>query len=146
MPSQPSVLPKRRRAWAAWNYERAASDAKESSRVCLHYLINQLQPLPFEQPVVVSLNPVREIERAHVLGTFDYAHPVFDLPAIHAQANVPALQGTCHTYFAGAWMGYGFHEDGLKAGLGAARQLLIDAGLQSPARARALRQPELEWV
>jgi predicted NAD/FAD-binding protein len=141
-----SVLPKRRRAWAAWNYERSTSDAKESSRVCLHYLINRLQPLPFEQPVVVSLNPVREIEIQHVLGTFDYAHPVFDLRAIHAQAKVPALQGQRHTYFAGAWMGYGFHEDGLKAGLGAARQLLTDAELQSPARTRALQQPELEWV
>jgi len=123
-----SVLPTRRKAWAAWNYERATSETTESARVCLHYLINQLQPLPFEQTVLVSLNPVREVSGEHVLGEFDYDHPVFDLAAIHAQENVPALQGRCHTYFAGAWMGYGFHEDGLKAGLGAARQLLLDAG------------------
>jgi len=139
-----SVLPTRRKAWAAWNYERAASDATESSRVCLHYLINRLQPLPFEQPVVVSLNPVREISQAQILGEFEYDHPVFDLAAIHAQKRVPALQGQHHTYFAGAWMGYGFHEDGLKAGLGAARQLLQDADKPAPLRAAPARAPEPE--
>jgi len=139
-----SVLPTRRKAWAAWNYERATSEATESSRVCLHYLINRLQPLPFEQPVVVSLNPVREISQAQILGEFEYDHPVFDLAAIHAQKHVPALQGQHHTYFAGAWMGYGFHEDGLKAGLGAARQLLQDADKPAPLRAAPARAPEPE--
>ena len=121
-----SVLPSKPMAWAAWNYERAQSDDRESARVCLHYLINKLQPIPFQQPVVVSLNPVREIARRHVLGDFDYAHPVFDLAAIRAQGEVAALQGQQHTYFCGAWLGYGFHEDGLKSGLAAARQLLAD--------------------
>ena len=139
-----SVLPTRRKAWAAWNYERATSEATESSRVCLHYLINRLQPLPFEQPVLVSLNPVREISQAQILGEFEYDHPVFDLAAIHAQKHVPALQGQHHTYFAGAWMGYGFHEDGLKAGLGAARQLLQDADKPAPLRAAPARAPEPE--
>jgi predicted NAD/FAD-binding protein len=74
--------------------------------------------------VVVSLNPTGPIDPNKVHGTFDYAHPVFDLAAIRAQAQVPSLQGQRHTYYAGAWMGYGFHEDGLKAGLGVARELL----------------------
>jgi predicted NAD/FAD-binding protein len=126
-----SVLPAQRRAWAAWNYERAPTSAKESSRVCLHYLINKLQPIPFEQPVVVSLNPVQPIAQEHVLGDFTYAHPVFDLAALKAQANMHRLQGQQHTYFCGAWMGYGFHEDGLKAGLGVARQLIIDVAQQT---------------
>ncbi|MGE0333276.1 MAG: NAD(P)/FAD-dependent oxidoreductase [Ramlibacter sp.] len=120
-----SVLPQARAAWAAWNYERAQGNA--SPRVCLHYLLNMLQPLPWQQPVVVSLNPVREINPKHVLGEFDYAHPVFDVAAIRAQAALAPLQGQQHTYFCGAWTGYGFHEDGLKSGLGVARQLLIDA-------------------
>ncbi len=119
-----SVLPASRRAWAAWNYERAAATEQESSRVCLHYLINQLQPLPFQQPVVVSLNPLREIASQHVLGDYDYAHPVFDLSAIAAQHALPALQGRQRTWYAGAWTGYGFHEDGLKSGLAVAGQLL----------------------
>jgi predicted NAD/FAD-binding protein len=123
-----AVLPTRRKAWAAWNYERSADVTQEQSQVCLHYLLNLLQPLPWRQPVVVSLNPVQAIDPAQVLGTFDYAHPVFDLEAQRAQARLHELQGRRATWFAGAWMGYGFHEDGLKAGLAAARDLLARAG------------------
>jgi predicted NAD/FAD-binding protein len=124
-----SVLPASRRAWAAWNYERAAQASTESAQVCLHYLLNQLQPLPVSQPVVVSLNPQSPIDPALVVGRYDYAHPVFDLAAIRAQARVPTLQGQQNSYFAGAWCGYGFHEDGLKAGLQAARLLRAAHGL-----------------
>jgi uncharacterized protein len=124
-----SVLPAARRAWSAWNYERAPQREVESARVCLHYLLNKLQPLPVEQPVIVSLNPQREIAAAHVLGAWDYDHPVFDIDAIRAQSRVPALQGQQHTWFAGAWCGYGFHEDGLKAGLQAARGVIERLGL-----------------
>jgi len=128
-----SVLPKRPLAWAAWNYERSAhsANAHQTQRVCLHYLINKLQPLPFQQAVVVSLNPLQEINPSHVHGVFDYAHPVFDLAAIEAQAHVPALQGQQHTYFCGAWTGYGFHEDGLKSGLDVAARLQPLLGLGS---------------
>ncbi len=125
-----SVLPANPKTWAAWNYERAASKDRESSRVCLHYLLNRLQRIPFTQPVVVSLNPVQDIDPATVVGSYDYAHPVFDLPAIEAQQRLPLLQGQQHTWFAGAWAGYGFHEDGLKSGLNVGRALLqrIQAG------------------
>jgi uncharacterized protein len=124
-----SVLPKRRAAWAAWNFENTtvSNGTSQDNKVCLHYLINQLQPLPFEQPVIVSLNPSKPISTQHVLASFDYAHPVFDSAAIAAQSAMVQLQGNKHTYFCGAWMGYGFHEDGLKAGLAAADQLLSDA-------------------
>ena len=118
------VMPRKKLAWAAWNYERAASDNTESTRVCLHYWLNLLQPLPFSQDVIVSLNPVREIDPTHILGEYSYAHPVFDLPAIQAQAQMPQLQGQQRTWFAGAWMGYGFHEDGFKAGRAAAQAWL----------------------
>ncbi len=121
-----SVLPKRQAAWAAWNYERAPATVKENARVCLHYLINRLQPLPWQQPVVVSLNPARAIDPAKILGSFDYAHPVFDQAAVAAQGRMHQLQGQQSRYYCGAWMGYGFHEDGLKAGLAAAQKLLAD--------------------
>ena len=120
------VMPPAKAAWAAWNYERAQDDTREDARVCLHYWINRLQPLPFAQDVIVSLNPVRDIDPAKVIQRIDYAHPVFDLAAMAAQQQVPALQGKNHRYFAGAWMGYGFHEDGLKAGMAAAQALLQD--------------------
>ena len=119
-----SVLPANPKAWAAWNYERAASTQRESSRVCLHYLLNFLQKIPFAQPVVVSLNPLQPIDPASILGEYDYAHPVFDLKAIEAQKRVPLLQGQRHTWYTGAWTGYGFHEDGLKSGLQVGRALL----------------------
>jgi predicted NAD/FAD-binding protein len=114
--SDTTVLPRRRLAWAAWNYERASNDAREHAQVCLHYLLNRLQPLPFRSPVVVSLNPVREPRPAYVHAAFDYAHPVFDRAAILAQQQLPGLQGQRHTWFCGAWTGYGFHEDGLSSG------------------------------
>jgi predicted NAD/FAD-binding protein len=121
-----SVLPSRRKAWAAWNYERALEQGQESARVCLHYLLNKLQPLPYEQAVVVSLNPTKPIDPAKIIQSIDYAHPVFDLAAIDAQQHLHEIQGQQHTWFAGAWTGYGFHEDGLKSGLSVARQLLLD--------------------
>jgi predicted NAD/FAD-binding protein len=132
-----AVLPTRRLAWAAWNYERAPEAGRESTRVCLHYLLNMLQPLPWESPVVVSLNPVTPIEARHVMGEFEYAHPVFDVAAIRAQQHVPALQGHQNTYFCGAWTGYGFHEDGLKSGLKVATQLLADLSASQPVRLAA---------
>ena len=120
-----SLLPARRKAWAAWNYEhRARSDEHGGEGVCLHYLLNRLQPLPFGQSVIVSLNPVRQPDPAKVLRHIDYAHPVFDLAARQAQQALPAIQGQRNTWFCGAWTGYGFHEDGLKSGLSVANALL----------------------
>lgn len=118
-----SVLPKRQRAWAAWNYERAEHDSQEHASVCLHYLINRLQPLPFQQSVIVSLNPVREPRAGTVHGEYDYEHPVFDAAAIAAQQELHAVQGVAHTWYCGAWTRYGFHEDGLASGLAVAGEL-----------------------
>ncbi len=118
-----SVMPQKRLAWAAWNYQRT-EDHSENAHVCLHYWLNKLQPLPFQQNVFVSLNPAVTIDPAKVIDSFDYDHPVFDLDAIHAQRQINRLQGEQHTWFAGAWMGYGFHEDGLKAGRAAANGIL----------------------
>lgn len=126
-----SVLPGRKAAWAAWNYESASpastivgSAVGHGKQVCLHYLLNMLQPLPWSQPVLVSLNPVREVPRSLVMGEYAYSHPVFDLAAIQAQHQLSAIQGQRDTYFCGAWMGYGFHEDGLKSGQSVAQQIL----------------------
>lgn len=122
------LLPRNPRAWAAWNYERAANASAEQRGVCLHYLINRLQPLPWQIPVVVSLNPLREPRADKVLGSYDYAHPVFDLAAIQAQKRLPTIQGQRGLWFCGAWTGYGFHEDGLKSGQAVADHLLARDG------------------
>ncbi|MEO8835298.1 MAG: FAD-dependent oxidoreductase, partial [Caldimonas sp.] len=117
------VLPLRKAAWAAWNYERAPGSDGDQPAVCLHYLINRLQPLPFKVPVIVSLNPIQEPDGACVQGEFHYAHPVFDRRAIAGQARLPSLQGRGGTWFCGAWGGYGFHEDGLVSALAVCERL-----------------------
>jgi uncharacterized protein len=133
------VLPHRRRAWAAWNYESAPGAGRESASVCLHYLINRLQPLPFERPVIVSLNPLREPAAGSVHADITYSHPVFDTAAVQAQAGLPALQGRRDTWFCGAWTRYGFHEDGLSSGLAVAAQIAArpPASQRRPAPAEA---------
>ena len=114
-----AVLPQSQRAWAAWNYARAADLGREQAAVCLHYLLNRLQPLPWQQPVIVSLNPdpARMPRPQTVLGEYDYSHPVFDQAAIAAQQQLPQIQGQSGLWFCGAWTRYGFHEDGLMSAL-----------------------------
>ena len=109
-----ALLPRARRAWSAWNY-LAADDADGERPVAVSYLINRLQPLPFRTPVIVTLNPPFEPDPGKVLQEFDYAHPLLDGPALAAQRSLHHLQGQRHTWYAGAWLGYGFHEDGLKS-------------------------------
>jgi predicted NAD/FAD-binding protein len=127
-----TVLPRCRRAWAAWNYERAPSASQESASVCLHYLINRLQPLPFAEPVIVSLNPITEPAAGSVHGEFAYSHPVFDAAALAAQECLPTLQGQRDTWYCGAWTRYGFHEDGLASGLAAAAQIAARPARSGP--------------
>ena len=111
-----NLLPRCRRVWSAWNY-LGGRHLDGSRPVCVSYLVNQLQPLPFDTPLVVTLNPVAEPAPGTELRRFVYDHPLFDLAAIDAQHRLPSLQGRRRTWFAGAWTGYGFHEDGLKSAL-----------------------------
>jgi len=127
------LLPRARRAWSAWNY-LAADDPSGERPVAVSYLINRLQPLPFAAPVIVTLNPPLEPDRAKVLQEFEYEHPLLDANALSAQQALVALQGRRHTWYAGAWLGYGFHEDGL------ASAHAVAAGI---ARRQAQRSPVL---
>jgi predicted NAD/FAD-binding protein len=83
----------------------------------VHVLVNRLQRLPFEVPVIVSLNPIQEPAAASVQGEFHYAHPIFDRRALAAQERLPAVQGRADSWFCGAWTGLGTHEDGLASAL-----------------------------
>jgi predicted NAD/FAD-binding protein len=115
-----ALLPQNRRTWSAWNY---ASDGRDEPQVAVTYLLNRLQPLPFASPVMVSLNPLQEPAPDRVLAEFSYTHPVFDQRALHAQRALSDAQGRRQVWFAGAWTGYGFHEDGLKSGLSVAQSI-----------------------
>ena len=110
--------------------------ARRPVGVC--YLINMLQPLPFAQPVVVTLNPGMEPRSGSVIDRYTYAHPVFDRAATVAQTRLPQLQGRRNTWYCGAWTGYGFHEDGLKAGMAVAAGL----GVHAPWQAQIAVQPQ----
>lgn len=124
--SDESFLPRRRKAWSAWNYHAtAAADADRP--VGVSYLISKLQPLPFKRPVIVTLNPGTPPHADCVIDRYHYAHPVFDARSSEAQARLPQLQGRRNTWFCGAWTGYGFHEDGLKSGLAVAAGLGVSA-------------------
>jgi predicted NAD/FAD-binding protein len=115
-----ALLPRARRAWAAWNY-LAADDPSGTRPVAVSYLINRLQPLPCTTPVIVTLNPPFEPDRAKVLQEFEYSHPLLDANALAAQGALEQLQGQRHTWYAGAWLGCGFHEDGLASAHAVAR-------------------------
>jgi len=133
--SDPALLPRRRKVWSAWNYLAdggASTDRDGETPVAVSYLINMLQPLPFERPVVVTLNPFREPDPALVWREIHYSHPVFDSAAIAAQARLPALQGRDRVWFAGAWTGYGFHEDGLRSAVNVARDFGVAPPWPSP--------------
>ncbi|HVW52136.1 MAG TPA: FAD-dependent oxidoreductase [Trinickia sp.] len=111
-----ALLPRRERVWSAWNYLATRNGAGDAP-VCVSYLINRLQPLPFTRPVVVTLNARSEPRPDLELARFVYDHPLLDHAAVSAQQRLPEIQGMRNTWFAGAWTGYGFHEDGLKSAL-----------------------------
>ncbi|MGE5459718.1 MAG: NAD(P)/FAD-dependent oxidoreductase [Solirubrobacterales bacterium] len=118
----PALMPRRRGAWSSWNYlADGRGEADRSKPVSLTYWMNRLQNLRTRRPVFVTLNPSRE-PRGDV-QRFRYAHPQFDRAAIDAQLRLPSIQGVHRTWFAGAWCGHGFHEDGLRAGLDVAAAL-----------------------
>jgi predicted NAD/FAD-binding protein len=126
------LLPRRRGVWAAWNY--LAGQGEPGARpVSVSYLLNRLQPLPVTTPVVLSLNPLVEPAAETVLGCFHYAHPVFDQHAIEAQTALAGIQGQRGSWFAGAWAGFGFHEDGLNSALAVAAGLGVRAPWQHAA-------------
>jgi predicted NAD/FAD-binding protein len=107
-----SVMPRRRRAWASWNY-RVPADGRE--RVFVTYHMNRLQSLPEAPDLFVTLNGSDAVDPERVLARFTYHHPVFDAEAVAAQRLHPAIDGQGGVHFAGAYWGHGFHEDGLRS-------------------------------
>jgi uncharacterized protein len=111
------LMPKQRSVWSSWNY---MSDGGSEPNVSVTYLLNRLQPLPFSTPLMLTLNPIAEPHAGKAIAEFDYEHPIFDGAAIAAQRRLADVQGRRQVWLAGAWTGFGFHEDGLKSGLAVA--------------------------
>ena len=98
--------------------------------------MNRLQGIEAPAPLCVTLNPVNPIDPAHVLHRVAFAHPLFDFAALAARTQLARLQGSRHTWFAGAHLGFGFHEDGLRSGFAAAAHLLATRTVTSIAGQR----------
>ena len=118
--SDPALMPKRKRVWSSWNF-LANGDTERPAPVT--YWMNRLQGIPEERPLFVSLNPAEQPREHLVHAEFSYDHPLFDAAAFQGQEQMDMIQGRRGIWFAGAWLGMGFHEDGLRAGLRVAEAL-----------------------
>ncbi len=114
----PALMPPRRAAWASWNVLKQGS-----GEICLTYWMNRLQGIDAARPLFITLNPNRPPRAELIFHTYQFDHPQFDAPAEAAVRALKRIQGQDGIWFAGAWMGRGFHEDGLKSGLAAALAL-----------------------
>ena len=117
--ADPSQMPKRRACWSSWVY-LAEQSAKETS-VGVSYWMNRLQGIPDDDPMFVTLNPQRPVRDDLIYDEVTFHHPVFDSAAMKAQGEIARLNGTNRTWFAGAWLRYGFHEDGFASAVRVAR-------------------------
>lgn len=117
----PALMPRRRAVWSSWNY-MAETHHGLDAQASVTYWMNRLQNIDGPD-IFVSLNPLREPEPELVHAEFAYDHPIFDAAAVAAQARLPEIQGARRTWFCGSYCGYGFHEDGLEAGLAVAEAL-----------------------
>ena len=127
------LLPRRRRAWAAWNYHRSRQPQR---RVAVTYSMNILQSLPTETQYLVTLNRSADIDPAKIIRRIDYDHPVYDVPSVEARGRRRQISGVNRTAYCGAYWGFGFHEDGVQSALaavedvrGSRREQMSDAEL-----------------
>ena len=145
-----SLMPRNREAWASWNCLKGEGrgTASEDQSVCVTYWVNLLQNLPRDAPdVFVTLNPPRPPREGTVEHKVTLAHPLFDAGAIEAQAAIKSMQGDANVWFAGAWCGYGFHEDGIKSAVDVAEGMLAKfKGGNLPAAPFNAFQRATPWV
>ena len=126
------LMPKRRRAWASWNFLRWKREETALNDVAVTYWMNPLQGIDDNKPLFVSLNPPFEPDPALTFGRYMCDHPQYNAAAFAAQKRLGEIQGQRHTWFCGAWTGYGFHEDGLRSGLAVAEALGASAPWRAP--------------
>ena len=128
--SDASVMPRKKQVWSSWNYTEAAG--KQDDQIDLTYWMNKLQPLETEQDFFVTLNSTREIDPSLIWDEVVLRHPVYDAAALAAQDTVKAMNGANNTWFCGAWLANGFHEDGIKSAVE-----VVEAMRATPALAAA---------
>ncbi len=120
-----SVMPKSRKCWASWAYVEGADGPQD--KIDLSYWMNSLQPIPHDDPMFVTLNSVKSIREDLIYDSATFHHPVYDLAAIAAQKTIAAANGAHNTWFCGAWMKNGFHEDGIASAWDVAQAIINSA-------------------
>ena len=123
--SDESLMPKSKRAWAAWNHHH--STAGDGS-VSVTYHLNRLQNLRCSKQFFVSLNCVERIREEAIIAEIDYDHPVFSQASIDAQRRFGDLNGDRRTWYCGAYWGNGFHEDGVQSALATVERMNMEIG------------------
>ncbi|MFT5362438.1 MAG: putative NAD/FAD-binding protein [Dinoroseobacter sp.] len=114
-----ALMPKRRVCWASWNYVEPQGPKPE--KIDLTYWMNRLQPIPETDPMFVTLNSNTPIREELIYDQATFAHPVYDVAAQHGREAIRSMQGMRNTWFCGAWMKNGFHEDGLASAVDVVR-------------------------
>jgi len=127
------LMPRRKLAWAAWNYHLLRDPAANDGRVSLSYNMNILQGIQAPVDFLVTLNHRDAVDPRRIIASFDYEHPVFNLAAVAAQQRHRELNGSRQVYFCGAWWRNGFHEDGVASALEAVRHFEDDLRLGAQA-------------
>ncbi|MDE2516424.1 MAG: NAD/FAD-binding protein, partial [Rhodospirillales bacterium] len=131
--ADPALMPRRKRVWSAWNFLRDSS-ADRAGRASVTYWMNALQSIATPDPLLLSLNPPTAPRAALVHATRRFRHPQFDAAAMAAQARLSEINGIDRLWFAGAWTGWGFHEDGIDSALAIAAAMGIAPPWTMPAR------------
>jgi predicted NAD/FAD-binding protein len=126
------LMPKRRKVWASWNFQRWQCEGRTENDVAVTYWMNELQGIDRDKPLFVSLNPPFEPDPKLTFGRYICEHPQYNAAAFAAQKQLGQIQGRRHTWFCGAWTGYGFHEDGLRSALAVAEALGATAPWREP--------------
>lgn len=121
------MMPKRKACWSSWNYTEPRE--KTTDRIGLTYWMNSLQPIPNSDPLFVTLNATQPIRDELIYDEVTFAHPLYDLGALAAQETIRAINGSLNTWFCGAWMHNGFHEDGLRSALDVAEAMALRTDL-----------------
>lgn len=121
-----SQMPRRRASWSSWAYR------SQDGMVSVTYWMNRLQNIPESDPLFVTLNPSRSIPQQDIYDEVTFSHPVFDQAALRAQERIRAMQGENHTWFAGAYNRYGFHEDGIASAMRVVRMINQDCQKKDP--------------
>ena len=115
-----SLMPKNKKVWSSWNY---LQDSEKVNELTVTYWMNKLQNLGTDTNIFVSLNPFKKPKKDKIFKVINYEHPLYTFETFRKQKKIDAIQGKSNIWFCGAYLGYGFHEDGISSSMNIARRI-----------------------